>query len=62
MPMQRAWVEAMNKALENPTFRQRLLNSGLTPNFEDMAAFNRRIANDLKSWGEVIRAAGIKAD
>jgi tripartite-type tricarboxylate transporter receptor subunit TctC len=52
----------MKKALENPTFRQRLLDSGLTPNFEDMAAFNRRIANDLKSWGDVIRAAGIKAD
>jgi tripartite-type tricarboxylate transporter receptor subunit TctC len=39
-----------------------LLDSGLTPNFEDTASFNRRIANDLKSWGEVIRAAGIKAD
>jgi len=27
-----------------------------------MASFNHRIANDLKSWGEVIRAAGVKAD
>jgi tripartite-type tricarboxylate transporter receptor subunit TctC len=58
----RAWNDAMKKALENPTFRQRLLDSGLTPNFEDTASFNQRIASDLKSWGEVIRAAGIKAD
>jgi len=58
----RAWVEAIRKGLENPTFRQRLLDSGLTPNFEDMATFNRRIAGDLQSWAEVIRAAGVKAD
>ena len=58
----RAWVEAIRKGLENPTFRQRLLDSGLTPNFEDTVSFNHRIANDLKSWGDVIRAAGIKAD
>ncbi|MFO0185534.1 MAG: hypothetical protein ACK55J_02695, partial [Alphaproteobacteria bacterium] len=58
----RARGEAIPKGLEHPTFPQRRLDSGLTPNIEDMATFNRRIAADLQSWAEVIRAAGVKAD
>ena len=34
----------------------------LSKTFHGLQRFNRRIANDLKSWGEVIRAANIKAD
>ncbi len=58
----RAWSEAVRKGLENPTFRQRLLDSGLTPIYEDTETINRRIASDLKSWGDVIKATGIRAD
>ncbi|MEO3474532.1 tripartite tricarboxylate transporter substrate binding protein [Roseomonas sp. CAU 1739] len=56
------WAEATRKGLENPTFRERLLANGLTPHFEDARAFNARIAADLRSWGEVIRAAGVRGD
>lgn len=56
------WSEATRKALENPTFRERLLANGLTPQFEDTGTFNARIASDLRSWGEVIRAAGVRGD
>lgn len=56
------WSEATRRALENPAFRERLLANGLTPNFEDTATFNARIASDLRSWGEVIRAAGVRGD
>jgi len=56
------WSDATRRALENPQFRERLLANGLTPNFEDSRAFNARIAADLQSWGEVIRAAGVRGD
>jgi len=56
------WSDATRRALENPQFRERLLANGLTPNFEDTARFNARIAADLRSWGEVIRAAGVRGD
>jgi tripartite-type tricarboxylate transporter receptor subunit TctC len=56
------WSEATRRALENPAFRERLLSNGLTPNFEDTATFNARIASDLRAWGEVIRAAGLRGD
>lgn len=56
------WSDATRRALENPQFRERLLANGLTPNFEDSRAFSARIAADLQSWGEVIRAAGVRGD
>lgn len=56
------WSEATRKGLENPALRERLLANGLTPHFEDTRTFNARIAADLRSWGEVIRSAGIRAD
>jgi tripartite-type tricarboxylate transporter receptor subunit TctC len=56
------WSDATRRALDNPQFRERLLANGLTPNFEDTATFNARIARDLQSWGEVIRAAGVRGD
>lgn len=56
------WSDATRRALENPAFRERLLANGLTPSFEDTRTFNARIAADLRSWGEVIRAAGVRGD
>ncbi len=56
------WSDATRRALENPAFRERLLANGLTPQFEDTRTFNARIARDLQSWGEVIRAAGVRGD
>jgi tripartite-type tricarboxylate transporter receptor subunit TctC len=56
------WSDATRRALDNPSLRERLLANGLTPRFEDTATFNARIARDLQSWGEVIRAAGVRGD
>jgi tripartite-type tricarboxylate transporter receptor subunit TctC len=56
------WAEATRKGLETPAFRERLLANGLTPNFEGPREFNARIAADLRAWGDVIRAAGIRGD
>ncbi|WP_206929503.1 Bug family tripartite tricarboxylate transporter substrate binding protein [Roseococcus thiosulfatophilus] len=56
------WAAAVRAGLEVPLLRQRLLDSGLAPNFEDPATFARTIARDRADWGEVIRAAGIRVE
>lgn len=56
------WSGAVRTALENPELRKKLLGNGLTPLFEDQAAFGARMARDRRLWGETIRAAGIRAD
>lgn len=56
------WAEAIRAALEDATFRKRLLDSGLTPLFEDAATFGRTIARDRGMWGEAIRAANVRAE
>ncbi|BDG73211.1 Bug family tripartite tricarboxylate transporter substrate binding protein [Roseomonas fluvialis] len=56
------WSDGTRRALENPQLRERLLANGLTAQFEATAPFNARIARDLQSWGEVIRAAGVRGD
>lgn len=55
------WAAAMRGAFEDPVLSRRLVDSGLTPNFEDPATFARTVARDRQAWGEVIRAAGIRA-
>jgi tripartite-type tricarboxylate transporter receptor subunit TctC len=57
-----AWATAIRAALEDPTVRKRLLDSGLTPYFEDAETFGRTIARDRRMWREAIRAAGVQAD
>ncbi len=56
------WAEAIRVALEDATVRKRLLDSGLTPLFEDAAAFGRTIARDRRMWSEAIRAANVRAE
>ncbi|WP_291143203.1 tripartite tricarboxylate transporter substrate binding protein [Hydrogenophaga sp.] len=53
---------ALNAALNDPAVKQRLVELVATAapgTPEDMRAF---IGNQLKSWGEVVKAAGVKAD
>lgn len=54
------WAAAIRAGLEAPPLRQRLLDNGLAPHFEDPATFARTIARDRADWGAVIRAAGIR--
>jgi tripartite-type tricarboxylate transporter receptor subunit TctC len=56
------WAEAILAGLEEETVRQRLLENGLRALPEGPAAFAARIARDRAAWGEVIRAAGVRAE
>ncbi|NDG50915.1 MAG: hypothetical protein EBY30_18215 [Rhodospirillales bacterium] len=56
------WAEATERALQDPTLRQRLLDNGLTPNFEGPDEFALRMERDRLAWGETIWRANIRAD
>jgi tripartite-type tricarboxylate transporter receptor subunit TctC len=56
------WERAVQAAMADAGFRERVAQLGLVPLYEDGAAMDRRIAADRATWGEVIRAANIRAD
>jgi tripartite-type tricarboxylate transporter receptor subunit TctC len=56
------WERAVQAAVADAAFRDRLEQLGLVPLFEDGPTFDRRIAADRAQWAEVIRAANIRAD
>ena len=56
------WERGVAAAVGDAGFRQRLEAMGLVPLFEDGATMDRRIAADRALWGEVVRAANIRAD
>ncbi|MEI6161216.1 MAG: tripartite tricarboxylate transporter substrate-binding protein, partial [Roseococcus sp.] len=56
------WAEATERALQDPTLRQRLLENGLTPLVEGPDAFAARMQRDRAAWAEAIRRANIRAD
>jgi tripartite-type tricarboxylate transporter receptor subunit TctC len=56
------WERAVQAAVADAAFRERVEQMGLVPLYEDGAAMDRRIASDRATWGEVIRAANIRAD
>jgi len=57
-----AWSRAVQDGLAEPNVTQRLLENGLRPLAEGPDAFAARIARDRATWGEIIRAAGIRAE
>ena len=56
------WEAAVRQALQDRTIQSRLHEAGLTPRFEDSAAFARTLAADREKWGRVIREANIRAE
>ena len=52
----------MRRVDANPDFRRRLAENGMESLIEGPEAFRATIAEDRRRWGEVIRAAGIRAD
>ena len=56
------WERAVQAAVADPAFRARVEQMGLVPLFEDGPTMDRRIAADRTLWGEVIRAANIRAE
>jgi tripartite-type tricarboxylate transporter receptor subunit TctC len=56
------WAEAIMAGLAEPAVQARLLENGLRALPEGPEAFAARIARDRAAWGEVIRAAGVRAE
>ncbi|MBK1659653.1 Bug family tripartite tricarboxylate transporter substrate binding protein [Paracraurococcus ruber] len=53
---------ALREAMAGEALPKRLAENGLTPLFEDAAALGRRIEADRRTWREVIRAVGVRAE
>lgn len=53
---------ALRQAMADGTLPRRLAENGLTPLFEDAATLARRIESDRRTWREVIRAVGVRAE
>lgn len=53
---------ALRQAMAAESLPRRLAESGLSPRFEDAATLERRIAADRKTWQEVIRTVGVRAE
>lgn len=54
--------EALNTALQDPTVRERITGQGDEPGGGTAAEFDARVKRDHARWGEVARAANIRAD
>jgi tripartite-type tricarboxylate transporter receptor subunit TctC len=57
-----AWVRALREGLQQPAWRQRLLDNGLTPMFEDPEALGARIEANRRQFRALIAAAGVRAE
>jgi tripartite-type tricarboxylate transporter receptor subunit TctC len=51
---------ALQKALQVPAVREFLLAGGYEPTADPPAEFQKNFQNDLKRWGELVRAARIE--
>jgi tripartite-type tricarboxylate transporter receptor subunit TctC len=55
-------ADEAGKALQRPDVLQVMTSQGLEAETSTAAALRERIASETRVWGEVIRAAGIKAE
>jgi tripartite-type tricarboxylate transporter receptor subunit TctC len=62
VPVVQRLEAAMRATTEDPTLRARLAEQGVTLQTGDAAFLRDFLAQETKSWGEVIRAANIKMD
>jgi len=56
------WVAAVTQVNADPVFQQRLRDNGMTSLIGGPDAFRADILRERQRWGEVIRAANIRAD
>ncbi len=61
-PVLERWVAAVRQVNADPVFQQRLRDNGMTSLIQGPDAFRADIARERQRWGEVIRAANIRAD
>jgi tripartite-type tricarboxylate transporter receptor subunit TctC len=57
-----AWAGALEAGLANPAWQRRLIDNGLTPNFEGPEALAARVAANRAQFKALIDGAGIKAE
>lgn len=57
-----AWAAAVEAGLQRPEWRRRLLDNGLTPNFEGPATLAARMARNRAQFRDLIQGAGIRAE
>lgn len=60
--LRQIWANAIGRAMQDATVRQRLADLGFTPHFENTADFARRLEADRRTWREVIRAGNVTAE
>jgi tripartite-type tricarboxylate transporter receptor subunit TctC len=60
-PVER-WAGAIRRAMDDPALVRRLQDAGFTPLYEDPEAFARRLAQDRRTWRDVIQAGNVRAN
>jgi tripartite-type tricarboxylate transporter receptor subunit TctC len=61
-PVLERWVAALQRVNADPLFQRRMTENGMESLIAGPDAFRATIAEDRQRWGEVIRAANIRAD
>jgi len=61
-PVLDRWVAAVRQVNADPLFQRRLTENGMSSLIDGPDGFRRNIAQERERWGEVIRAANIRAD
>lgn len=56
------FAEHVQRAMEQPELRRKLLDTGLEPRFMGPAELHTFVASERQRWGDIIKAAGIRAD
>jgi tripartite-type tricarboxylate transporter receptor subunit TctC len=54
--------QAVNKALDTPEIRDRIIADGFVPTQSTPEDFATRLARDVARWQEVVKRANIKLD
>jgi tripartite-type tricarboxylate transporter receptor subunit TctC len=57
-----AWNAMLRQALADPTVRQRMAEQGMEALDTSVEQFTAQVATERRRWGEVIRAANIRAE
>jgi tripartite-type tricarboxylate transporter receptor subunit TctC len=61
-PVLDRWVAALHQVAADPAFQRRMAENGMEIIVDGPDSFRGTIAEDRQRWGEVIRAANIRAD
>ncbi|MBL6077935.1 tripartite tricarboxylate transporter substrate binding protein [Belnapia sp. T18] len=61
-PVLDRWVTALQRVNVDPVFQRRLAENGMESLIGDPDSFRSTIQEDRRRWGEVMRAANIRAD